>query len=195
MNDQQALITSLYQIGAIQFGHFKLKSGLDSKIYINLRKIISYPDILRQVSAIMWEKVSRCQFHVVCGVPYTALPIATTLSLEHNIPMIMRRKEKKNYGTKQSIEGEFKAGDRCLVIEDVITSGSSILETVHDLINAHLVIDDVIVLVDREQGGKETLTKQFHVHTVLTLSQILQTLLASTLLSADEREILKTLAG
>ena len=109
--------------------------------------------------------------------------------------MIMRRKEKKNYGTKQSIEGEFKAGDRCLVIEDVITSGSSILETVHDLINAHLVIDDVIVLVDREQGGKETLTKQFHVHTVLTLSQILQTLLASTLLSADEREILKTLAG
>ncbi|MBV9576381.1 MAG: orotate phosphoribosyltransferase, partial [Gammaproteobacteria bacterium] len=90
-----AIITSLYQMGAIQFGEFQLKSGQTSSIYLNLRKIISYPELLRHVSNAMWNAVQACQFDLVCGVPYTALPIATCISLTHHIPMIMRSKEKK----------------------------------------------------------------------------------------------------
>jgi orotate phosphoribosyltransferase len=186
-----SLISSLFQIGAIQFGEFKLKSGQTSSIYINLRKIISYPDMLRTVAQAMWEKTRDCKFDLVCGVPYTALPIATCLSLDHNIPMIMRRKEKKDYGTKQMIEGEFKSGERCLIIEDVITTGGSIIETAVLLANAGLQVNDLVVLIDREQGGKENLTKQYHLHTILTLSEILATLLSSSLLNANERHIVE----
>jgi orotate phosphoribosyltransferase len=173
MTNHHALITALYKIGAVQFGEFTLKSGLTSPIYINLRKIISYPDILRMVANAMWEKISGCQFDLLCGVPYTALPIATCLSLDHHIPMIMRRKEKKDYGTKQLIEGVFQPGQSCLIIEDIVTTGSSIQETANDLEAAGLIIHDVVTLVDREQGGKENLTKQYRLHSVLSLSDIL----------------------
>src|SRR5688500_1667526 len=92
---KETLITSLYQIGCIQLGHFTLKSGQTTSVYMNLRKIISYPEVMRMVAQAMWEETRNCQYDLICGVPYTALPIATCISLDHNIPMIMRRKEKK----------------------------------------------------------------------------------------------------
>lgn len=188
------LIQTLHQIGSIQFGEFKLKSGQISPIYINLRKIISYPDLLRAVASAMWEKIQRCQFDLVCGVPYTALPIATCLSLDHGIPMIMRRKEKKDYGTKQMVEGVFQAGQRCLIIEDIITTGGSIIETADELKQAGLVVNDLIALVDREQGGRENLSAaHYNVHAVLTLSEIIQTLVASKLLAPAEQTIAERL--
>lgn len=187
----QQLITSLYQIGAIQFGEFKLKSGQLSSIYMNLRKIISYPDLLRAIATAMWEKTNKTTFDLVCGVPYTALPIATCMSLDHNVPMIMRRKEKKDYGTKQMIEGIFTEGQTCLIIEDVITTGGSIIETSDELESAGLNIKDVVVLVDREQGGRENLEKKFTIHTILTLTNILETLLASSVIKNDERVIIE----
>ncbi len=191
MQNTQTLINDLYKIGVIQFGEFKLKSGQTSSIYMNLRKIISYPHILRAVANAMWEKIHSAKFDLICGVPYTALPIATCISLDHDIPMIMRRKEKKDYGTKQMIEGEFKPEQSCLVVEDVITTGGSIIETADELTNAGIKVNDVIVLIDREQGGRENLEKHFHVHTILTLSGILNSLLISNTISTNERTIIE----
>jgi uridine monophosphate synthetase len=143
----------------------------------------------------MWQKVHTCHVDLVCGVPYTALPIATSISLSHNIPMIMRRKEKKDYGTKQQIEGKFQEGQICLIIEDVITTGGSIIETAEDLEAAGLKITDVVVLIDRQQGAKENLHKKnYKVHSVLTMKEILRTLLHSTLLTPAERIIVTGLA-
>lgn len=189
--NKHTLIISLHKIGAIQFGEFKLKSGLTSSIYMNLRKIISYPDILRTIAEAMWEATRHCHYDLVCGVPYTALPIATCLSLDHHVPMVMRRKEKKDYGTKQSIEGEYKQGQHCLVIEDVVTTGSSLIETVEELENVGLIVTDLVALIDREQGGREILSTKYRLHTILSLSEILDELLKSTCLTTAERDLIE----
>lgn len=188
------LIHALHRIGAIKFGAFTLKSGQTSRIYLDLRQIVSHPDVLRAVSLAIWQTVQHCKADVICGVPYTALPIATCISLTHNIPMIMRRKEKKSYGTKQQIEGKFSAGQTCLIIEDVLTTGGSVLETALDLHEAGLKVQDAAVLINREQGGQENLLQQqCQLHAALTLSEILKILHDSSQLNHEERSIIQEL--
>lgn len=115
------------------------------------------------------------QFDIVCGVPYTALPIATTVSVKMDLPMVMRRKEAKDYGTKKLIEGSYKEGDNCLIIEDVVTSGSSILETVKDLNDAGIKCKDVVVILNREQGGANILKEHgIKMHALLSMTLLIE---------------------
>ena len=187
------LILKLYEINAVKFGEFKLKSGIMSPIYIDLRITVSYPEVLKMVAEAMWQKVNAVKFDLICGVPYTALPIATVMSVEHQIPMIMRRKEVKDYGTKKAIEGKFESGQNCLIIEDLVTSGSSIFETIEPLQLEGLNVTDIVVLVDREQGGKKHLQeKGYNLHSVITISEMLEVLEAENKLEKDMVEKVKT---
>jgi len=171
------LILKLFEINAVKFGEFKLKSGIMSPIYIDLRVTVSYPEVLKMVAEAMWSKVQNLNFDLICGVPYTALPIATVMSVEHNKPMIMRRKEVKDYGTRKAIEGKFTAGQNVLVIEDLVTSGSSVFETIEPLQLENLKVTDIVVLVDREQGGRKHLEeKGYNLHSVITISEMLNVL-------------------
>lgn len=189
MNIKENIIFRLFDIEAIKFGNFKLKSGLNSPIYIDLRLVPSYPILLKGIAEVMLNKIQFIHYELLCGVPYTAIPFTTTLSILNNTPMIMLRKETKEHGTKKRVEGAFRQGQRCLIIEDIITSGTSILETILPLRDEGLKIKDAIVLIDRLQGGKENLENDdIKVHSILTIEEILKTLLHAEKISAIEYE-------
>ena len=105
----------------------------------------------------------------------------------------MRRKEIKDYGTKQAIEGKFEKGQNCLIIEDLVTSGASIFETIEPLEKEGLKIKDIIVLVNREQGGKKHIEdKGYNLYSVFTISEILEVLEKNNLLDNTMTEKVKT---
>ncbi len=166
------LIDKLFDLGCIKFGSFTLKSGIVSPFYIDLRLTVSSPSLLIEIADAICDAAGRgCD--LVCGVPYTALPFATIFSIRQNVPMVLKRKEKKAYGTGKLCEGIFSPGQTCLLIEDVVTSGQSVLETAECLKAEGLAVADIAVLVDREQGGVQLLKSQgYRVHPVLTISQI-----------------------
>ena len=169
-----ALADGLLDAGCIKFGEFTLKSGLKSPIYIDLRYIISFPKLLEQIGAVYLPLLSTLHFSRIAGLPYAAIPIATAISLAGNYPMIYPRKEAKTYGTKAEIEGEYHAGETVVVIDDLATTGGSKFEAIEKLTGVGLVVKDVVVLVDRQSGAKESLEQAgYNLHAVLTITQLL----------------------
>jgi uridine monophosphate synthetase len=175
--ETKSLVLELFKIEAIKFGTFTLKSGMQSPIYIDLRMVISYPSLMKKLSVEANKIAKTLSFDRICGVPYAALPLATALSLEGNYPMIFCRKEVKEYGTKKRIEGKYAPKESCLLVEDVMTLGTSILETATLLRDEGLEVNDAIVMLDREQGGMDRLRQGgIQLHPVISIFDLLKAL-------------------
>ena len=122
----------------------------------------------------------------LAGVPYAALPVAAGLALQLGQPMIYPRKEVKAYGTGQTVEGDYRPGQVALAVEDVITLGGSLLKAIETLEGEGLVVRDVIVLVDRQQGGRENLAARgYALHAAVTLAELVAALHAEGLLLGE----------
>jgi uridine monophosphate synthetase len=173
-NELSALSDGLLEAGCIKFGNFTLKSGLQSPIYIDLRQVISHPKLLADIARAYLPLLTNLLFSRIAGLPYAAIPIATAISLAGNYPMIYPRKDVKTYGTKAGIEGEYYAGETVVVIDDLATTGGSKFEAIEKLTGVGLVVKDVVVLVDRQSGAKESLKQAgYSMHAVLTITQLL----------------------
>ena len=173
----EALAADLLASGCVRFGEFTLKSGIVSPIYLDLRQLVSYPAVLRRVARAYADMVRAkgLAFNRLAGIPYAGLPIATALALEMNFPLIYPRREAKEYGTKAVVEGSFADGETALVIDDLATTGGAKIEAIQKLAAAGLTVHDVAVLIDREQGARESLAQAgYRLHAVCTLRQLLE---------------------
>ena len=178
MESKNKFFLESYKLEIIKFGKFTLKSGIESPFYVDLRPLASDPKILKKLAEHLLEILPKDnKLDLICGVPYAALPMATVMSLLSEIPLIMKRKEAKGYGTKKLIEGIYKQGQSCLLVEDVITSGKSLLETIAEVEKEGLKVSDIVVVLDRQQGGKEFLEqKGYRVYTLFTMTEVVKIL-------------------
>ena len=151
--NKKELIELLKECGAIQFGHFVLTSGATSDYYIDIKKASTSPKILKKIAEAMAEYTDK--YNLLAGMELGAVPLVVALSLETNIPYVIIRKEKREHGTGKQIEGGDVEGKKVLVIEDVATSGGSILKTIEILRESKAEVDKVLVVVDRESGARE----------------------------------------
>ncbi|HEY9672913.1 MAG TPA: bifunctional orotidine-5'-phosphate decarboxylase/orotate phosphoribosyltransferase [Waterburya sp.] len=173
----QELILQLYDIGCILFGEFVQASGATFPYYIDLRKIISNPQIFHQIISAYADILQNLSFDRIAGIPYGSLPTATGLSLRLHYPMIFPRKEVKAHGTRRLIEGHFEAGETVVVVDDILISGKSVMEGADKLKSAGLNVEDIVVFIDHEQNVKDRLRDNgYQAHSVLTISEITKTL-------------------
>lgn len=171
------LYEKIFEAGCIKFGEFKLKSGILSPVYVDFRGLISRPKLLSEVGSALAEKVKEIGCDRIAGIPYAGLPLGVAASLAGNIPMIYTRREIKEYGTGKLIEGDYTPGERVLVVDDIVTDGRSKIEAITPLTARGLVVHDILVILDREQGGKTLLENAgFQLHSLGTLTEVLETL-------------------
>ncbi|MEM7029079.1 MAG: orotidine-5'-phosphate decarboxylase [Chloroflexota bacterium] len=182
-----ALITQLHEIGCVKFGEFTLASGKQSPVYIDLRRMSGRASVLKMAAQAYTDILDKLDFEHVVGVPYGALPVGVAIALQLNRSLVYPRKESKDYGTARQVEGVFSAGDKAVIIEDVVTSGGSVVKAIDSVEAAGLVVSDAVVLIDREQGAQEMLAdKGYTLHSALSMAEILDTLQAAERISAEE---------
>jgi uridine monophosphate synthetase len=181
------LIDDLTAIQALKFGEFRLKSGVLSPFYIDLRGIIAHPPILQAMALRILDVLRPLRFDRIAGSPYAGLPIATAVSLAGNLPMLYARKEAKDHGIRRVIEGTFAPGDVIVPIDDVITDGASKFEAAAPLIEAGLTVRDFVIFLDREQGGADKLKERgYTLHSALRISAVLAYLRDAGRLAPDQ---------
>ena len=172
--ERARLADSLVEIGCIRFGEFTLKSGRASPIYIDLRRLASFPVVLESAAAAYQEILGKLKFDRLAAVPYAAMAIGAAIALGWGRSMIYPRMEVKDHGTRRGVEGEFAPGETAVLIDDLATTGGSKFEAIDRLRQAGLQVRDVVVLVDRQSGAGEALAARgIRFQAVFTLDELL----------------------
>ena len=172
-----SLIVELFDIGCLLFGDYVQASGAVFNYYIDLRQIISDPNLFHRVLHAYAGQLEGLMFDRIAGIPYGSLPTATGLSLQLHKPLIYPRKEVKAHGARRLIEGDFKEGDHVVVVDDILITGGSVLEGIAKLESSGLVVRDVVVFIDHggdhDRHAKERLSEAgYRCHAVLSIDQI-----------------------
>jgi uridine monophosphate synthetase len=188
-DNRWALADDLLAAGCVRFGEFTLKSGLRSPVYFDLRRLVSYPELLQRVAQTYCLLLKELTFDRMAALPYAAMPIVTAIGIINNRPMLYPRKETKAHGTQASIEGEYSPGEIAVVIDDLATTGLSKFEAVERLEAAGLQVRDVVVLIDRQSGaGDELSARGIQMHAVFTMDELIDSWSRRELITNDQAE-------
>jgi uridine monophosphate synthetase len=184
---EAGLAEALFDAGCVRFGDFELKSGVRSPIYLDLRNLAGHPRLLRRVAGHYLPLLDNATR--VAGVPLAGLPIATAVSLLSGVPMVYARPEAKNHGTRSAVEGPFDPGDLVVAVDDVATSGISVLDAVGRLRGAGMEVDAAVVLIDRGGGAGVALAEAgIELRSVLSLTEVIESLRSSSRVSDAEAD-------
>ncbi len=190
----QDLILQIYDLGCLLFGEYVQASGATFPYYIDLRTIISNPQVFHLVLQAYGDILQSLSFDRIAGIPYGSLPTATGLALNLNRPMIFPRKEVKAHGTRRVIEGEFHAGEKVVVVDDILISGQSVMQGAKKLESAGLEVEDIVVFIDHGGGVKERLQENgYRGHSVLTIAEIVSTLYAAGRINEEQYNTIESI--
>lgn len=171
-----SIAQALLDCGAVRFGDFTLTSGAKSSYYVDVKAASTDPKTLRAIAKGMAEVARKtAPYDAVAGMELGAVPIATAVSLEADLPLLVIRKGERKHGTGKRIEGRDPKGLRVFVVEDVTTSGGSTVEAVKALREAGAIVDHAAVVVDREAGAAAALLAvHVKLHPLATVSQLVK---------------------
>lgn len=181
---------SLHKFGILQFGEFKLKSGIVAPFYIDMRVVQSYPDALHSITAIYAEMLHDLPQDVfLAGIPEAGIPIATAVGYETRRPLIQPRTKIKEHGKGKLVEGDWKAGDEVAIIDDLVTKGDSKLESLEQFKACDLKVVGFYLLLDREMGGKQLVEKAgYKVEVAMTMTEVFTILAEEKKITDEERD-------
>jgi len=152
----------LYKNNIIRFGNFTLASGKNSSYYVDLRLIPSYPHqfrkMIKNIQNLIVEKTGLDNFECLASVPTGGLVVTSALAIEIVKPLIYVRSKPKEHGTAKSIEGKISAGMKVVMVDDVVTTGTSVLNGINQLREAGLLVSDLYVIINRLEGADKALS-------------------------------------
>ena len=187
-----ALANSLFEIGALRFGRFTLASGKTSSYYLNLRVVPSYPEVYSAVVRAyvrLADAVGRPEFDVVAGVATAGIAFSSPLAFLLKKPMVYVRSEEKGHGLGGLVEGAISPGLRTLVVDDLVTTGGSMISAVEALRRTGCRANDALVLVDRLEGGAANLLeKGVKLHSFATVKEMVDVIFKSKKVTKREYE-------
>lgn len=185
MNEKVA--QALCDANVVKFGKFELASGKESPVYIDLRVLPSYPNAFKVVAAEFAELIKKLKVDVVAGAETAGIPIATAVSIKTKIPMVYVRRRPKGYGTNAMIEGILDKNQKVVLIDDIITNGGSKMRFIEGIKKTGAKVNDVAVILDREQGGKETLSDEgIELYSLITLKELLDYMRKHSLIEKEK---------
>jgi len=168
----QALVDALLEADAVRFGEFELSHGGTSSYYVDKYRFETDPGALATVARAFADRVDGER---LAGVALGAVPLAAATSVETGLPYVIVRKQAKEYGTGNRIEGRLREGEEVVVLEDVATTGQSAADAVEALREAGATVRRVLVVVDREEGARETLADHdAELESLVTASALLE---------------------
>jgi orotate phosphoribosyltransferase len=187
----------LNKIGALQFGAFKLTSGKISPYYIDLRIVPSFPDAFQKITDFYVDfirnEIGVKNFERVVGIPVAGIPFTSLIACNLRKPFLYIRRGVRLHGRQRRIEGVLAPGDRVLLVDDLVTSGLSLRKAGKAIVAEGGVVTDAVVLLDRQEGGKQNLSRDgIKLHALLNVSDIANNLFETGTIDGDQlKTILK----
>lgn len=155
---REQLIAAINDTSVLR-GEFTLRSGRKSNYYIDKYRFATRPDVLREIGRLMAEHARELKVDRIAGAELGGVPLAAAASLAADVPFVLIRNQKKEYGTAKQMEGELKPGERVLLVEDVLTTGGQVLEAAKTLTDAGAKVMRIVAVIDRMEGARENIEK------------------------------------